>query len=81
MKTQVKNLVTGEENIFVNDLSLTENIVNVIIINNKRTGELLNKNLRAQIKQENQIVESKSKITGNNFAYCIDLNLHAKQIK
>lgn len=78
MKTIVKNLITKEETIFVNDLSLTENIVNTIICNSNRTGDLLNLKHREEIKQKYSIVERKSTITGRRFAYCEAKDLHAK---
>ena len=78
MKTIVKNLITKEETIFVNDLSLTENIVNTIICNSSRTGDLLNPKHREEIKQKYSIVERKSTITGRIFAYCEAKDLHAK---
>jgi hypothetical protein len=78
MKTTVKNLITGEQFIFVNNLPLSENIVNVIVLNSKRTGDLLNESYRQEIKNKFPIVETKSKITGNVFAYCESKDLHAK---
>ena len=80
MKTQVTNLLTSEELIFVNDLSLTENIVNAIISNSKTTGNLLNVEYRDKIKQQFPIKESVSTITGKAFAYCEAKHLHAKFI-
>ena len=39
MKTVITNLITGEKTLFVNDLSLTDNIVNYIICDSKRAGQ------------------------------------------
>ncbi len=78
MKTVITNLVTGEKNLFVNDLSLTDNIVNAIICNSKRTGSILDKAYREEIKTKFPIVESISTVTGRTFAYCEAKDLHAK---
>jgi hypothetical protein len=80
MKTEITNLLTGEKTLFVNDLSLTDNIVNHIICNSKRTGQLLNKKYREEIKAKNPIVESISTVTGRTFAFCENKDLHAKYI-
>ncbi len=78
MKTVITNLITGEKTLFVNDLSLTDNIVNYIICDSKRAGQLLNKEYREEIKTKFPIVESISTITGRTFAYCEAKDLHAK---
>jgi hypothetical protein len=78
MKTIVKNLITKEETIFINELSLTENIVSAIICNSKRTGQILNKEFREEIKAKYPIKEAKSTITGKTFAYCEAKDLLAK---
>jgi len=78
MKTEITNLLTGAKEHFVNENSLTENIVSCIICNQKRTGQLLNKEYREDIKAKFPIVESVSKITGRKFAYCESMDLHAK---
>jgi hypothetical protein len=78
METIVKNLITNEETIFVNSLSLTENIVSTIILESKRTGQLINEDYRNEIKKQFPIVEAKSTITGRQFAYCESKHLHAK---
>jgi hypothetical protein len=80
MKTQVTNLITGEKTLYVNDLSLTENIVSHIICNSKRTGQLLNKEYREEIKTKHPVKESISTITKRPFAFCEDKDLHAKYI-
>jgi hypothetical protein len=82
MKTKVTNLLTQESEIFINDLSLTENIVNSIICNIKKsTGNILNKDYRDKIKDEAKIKESVSTITGSLFAYSETFDLHAKFVK
>lgn len=78
MKTIVKNLLTNEETLFVNSLSLTENIVSTIIIQEKRTGQLLNEDYRNEIKKQFPIKEATSTLTGRQFAYCESKDLHAK---
>lgn len=78
METIVKNLITNEETIFVNSLSLTENIVSTIILESKRTGQLINEDYRNEIKKQFPIKEAKSTLTGRQFAYCESKDLHAK---
>ena len=46
MKTTVKNVLTREEVIFINDLSLVDNMVNAIIYIEKKTSNLLNDSFR-----------------------------------
>ena len=79
MKTRVKNLATGTEEVYVNELSLTDNIVNSIILKRKETGQLTNPDHRA--KYRSSVVESTSTITGRQFAYCIEHELHASYMK
>jgi hypothetical protein len=79
MKTEVTNLLTLEKSFFVNDNSLTENIVSCIICNQKRTGKILDKQYREEVKAKFPIIETVSKITGRKFAYCEKLDLHAKE--
>lgn len=80
MKIQVTNLITGEKTLFVNDYSLSHNIVSLILIDSKRTGDLLNDNVRQSIAASYPIREGKSKLFNNPFAYCDEKNLHAKYI-
>lgn len=80
MKTIITNLITREETIFVNDNSLTDNIVSLIICESKRTGQLLENKVRQEIKEKYPIKESFSTITGRQFAFCEAKDLHAKYI-
>lgn len=80
MKIQVTNLSTGEKSLFVNDYSLTYNIVSAIIIDEKRTGDLLNKEVRDMIEEKYPVRELKSKKTKRLFAYCSKKDLHARFI-
>jgi len=80
MKTQITNLLTGDKAIFVNDHSLTENIISLHIFNQKRVGNILNKEYRKKLFLELDIKESVSTVTGQQFAYCEKLDLHAKFI-
>jgi len=81
MKTiEITNLLTQEKTHFVNELSLTENIVSKIILDNKQTGQILNKAVRQEIKNTFEIVERISGMTGNSFGFCGSKNLHAKYI-
>ena len=70
MKTIVRNVLTSEEMIFVNDLSLVDNMVNAIIHIEKKMSNLLNESLRKKIIADNNLVEHTSKITGRSFVYC-----------
>ena len=70
MKTIVKNLLTNDKMVFVNDLSLVDNMVNAIISIEKRTSNLLNDNLREKIIADYNLGEHTSKITGKTFVYC-----------
>ena len=78
MKTIITDLLTQEKTMFVNDLSLEENIVNAIICKNKQVGNLLNPAIRDRVKLENPSVSSISTKTGKPFAYCENQNLHAQ---
>ena len=77
---KVKNLITGEELIFVNQASLTDNIINAIISNTKISSALLDQAQRETISQLYPIKEGTSTITGSTFAYCPERHLHAKYI-
>ena len=77
MKTIVKNLLTNDKMVFVNDLSLVDNMVNAIISIEKKTSNLLNDNLREKIIVENNLTEHTSKITGRTFVYCEKYDLIA----
>lgn len=78
MKTTVKNLITKEENLFINKQSAKDNIINMIIINNKQTSNLLSIEWRNKISDENNIV-SKISANGDNIAFCYELDLFARQ--
>jgi hypothetical protein len=79
MKTEVKNLLTNEVEIYINNLSLTENIINSIITVKNLSSNRLNEKIRAKIKKDYKIIETTSKITNRKFAFCEEFNLHAKQ--
>lgn len=78
MKTTiVNNILTREELIFTNDLSLVGNMVNAIISIEKKTSNLLNSSFREKIIAENNLIEQTSKITGRTFVYCEKYDLIA----
>ena len=78
MKTTiVNNILTREELIFINDLSLVGNMVNAIISIEKKTSNLLNESFREKIITENNLIEQTSKITGRTFVYCEKYDLIA----
>ena len=78
MKTTiVNNILTREELIFTNDLSLVGNMVNAIIYLEKKTSNLMNESLRKKIIAENNLIEQTSKITGRTFVYCEKYDLIA----
>ena len=81
METIVKNVLTKEELIFVNSLSLVENMVNAVIHIEKKTSNILDENLRKKIIVDNNLFEHTSKITGRTFVYCekYDLIAHTKK--
>jgi hypothetical protein len=79
MKTEVKNLLTNEIEIYINNLSLTENIINSIITVKNLSSNRLNEKIRAKIKKDYKIIETTSKITNQKFAFCEEFNLLAKQ--
>lgn len=81
MKTTVKNVLTSEEMIFINDLSLVGNMVNAIIYIEKKTSNLLNESLREKIIADNNLAEHTSKITGRTFVYCEKYDLIAHEEK
>jgi hypothetical protein len=77
MKTIVKNVSTDEKMIFVNNLSLVDNMVNAIFQVEKKAGDLLNDSLRKKIIVENNLVERASKKPGRTFVYCEKYDLYA----
>ena len=81
MKTTVKNVLTGEEMIFINNSSLVDNMVNAIISIGKKTSNLMNESLREKIIAENNLIEHTSKITGRSFVYCEKYDLIAHEEK
>ena len=70
MKTIIKNVLTNDMMIFVNNLSLIDNMVNAVIKKKKKTSNLLNDSTRKKIITDNNLVEHTSKITGRSFVYC-----------
>ena len=78
MKTIVRNLLTNEESIYINDLPLIENMINAIILKEKATSNLLNKKFREKIKNENNLKLHTGKITGQLFVFCEKHDLIAK---
>ena len=81
MKTIVNNVLTNDKMVFVNDLSLVDNMVNAIIYIEKKSSNLLNEDLRKKIIVDNNLVEHISKITGKTFVYCEKYDLIAKKEK
>ena len=81
MKTTVKNVLTSEEMIFINNLSLVDNMVNAIISIEKKTSNLMNESLRKKIIADNNLAEYTSKITGRTFVYCEKYDLIAHEEK
>lgn len=81
MNTIVRNVLTNDKMIFVNDLSLVDNMVNAVIYIEKNTSNLLDENFRKKIIADNNLVEHTSKITGRSFVYCEkhDLIAHAEK--
>ena len=77
MKTIVNNVLTNDKMIFINDLSLVDNMVNAIISIEKKTSNLMNESLREKIIAENNLIEHTSKITGRSFVYCEKYDLIA----
>jgi len=81
MKTIVNNVLTNDKMIFINDLSLVDNMVNAIISIEKKTSNLMNESLRKKIIAENNLAEHISKITGRPFVYCEKYDLIAHEEK
>ena len=77
METTVKNVLTREEMIFINEFTLVDNMVNAIIYLEKKTSNLMNESLRKKIIAENNLTEHISKITGRPFVYCEKYDLIA----
>jgi hypothetical protein len=77
MKTIVKNVSTDEKMVFVNGLSLVDNMVNAILQVEKKAGDLLNDNLRKKIIEDNNLVERESKKPGRTYVYCEKHDLYA----
>ena len=79
MKTTiVTNVLTGEKEIFINNLSLSDNIISYIIIDIKKAaGQLTNKAFRYKVEQEAKITTGQSKRPGKMFAFSKVFDLHA----
>lgn len=68
-----------KEEIFVNDATLTENIVNYIICEIKRsTSNILDERYRENVKNEAKITEKRSTITNQLFAFSETYELYAR---
>ena len=78
MKTTVRNILTNQESIFVNDFTPKHNLINQIILNRKQTSLILDKNHRSKIEKELNIVEKLS-LNGDKIAFCYELDLMARQ--
>jgi len=76
--TTVTNLRTGDKSIFVNDLSLEENLINVMVANTQQMSNLLNVHVRTRLKKDFPINSAISTKTGKAFAYCELMELHAQ---
>jgi len=81
MKTIVNNVLTNDKMIFINDLSLVDNMVNAIISIEKKTSNLMNERLRKKIIAENNLAEHISEITGRSCVYCEKYDLIAHEEK
>ena len=81
MKTIVNNVLTNDKMIFINDLSLVDNMVNAIISIEKKTSNLMNESLRKKIIAENNLAKHISEITGRSFVYCEKYDLIAHEEK
>lgn len=79
-KIQVTNLLTLEKTVYVNDLSLAENIISSIIQAKSQMNNLTNKSLRDKIRIEHPINTGVSTVNNQPFAYSIFPALHAKFI-
>lgn len=77
-KTQITNLLTGEKEIYVNNLSLAENLINNALIRSNQSGQLLNDEFRKR--HAPKIKTRTSTITGKEFAYYPEFDTHAKYI-
>ena len=77
MGTIVRNVLTSDKMIFINDLSLVDNMVNAVIHIEKKTSNLLNESTRKKIIADNNLVEHTSKKTGRSFVYCEKYDLYA----
>jgi hypothetical protein len=80
MKTTVTNILNrNEKSLFVNDFDPKHNLINHIICQRKQTSQLLNKKFRENLESELSIIE-KISINGQKIAFCIELDLIARQI-
>lgn len=77
-KTIVRNVLTKKEMTFVNSLSLTDNIINYIMLEKKESSNILNAKRRKI--HAKHIEEGISQINNKGFAYCNENNLIAKHI-
>lgn len=75
---RVRNLITSNVSIYVNDKGLSENIVNEIILQNNQSSNLLDESFRD--KYRNLVEENTSTITGRKFAFCEQYDLHASYV-
>jgi hypothetical protein len=80
MKTEVTNVLTQDKDIYVNDLTPEENIVNTIIKLTNQSSNLLNENVRNRIKELNKIETFYSSVDNKTVAFCENFNLYARPV-
>lgn len=78
-KTIVRNVMTNKFYVFVNELSLEDNIINVVIEKENQMSQLTNDELRAKVKEKADIHTDISKKTGKRFAYSLNYDLYAQE--
>ena len=79
MKTIVKDLQTNEEHVFVNTHSVVQNVINAILVKTKRTGQLCNDELRAELIQKYGLKQFCSKNGLDYVCFCEEFELFARQ--
>lgn len=79
MKTRVTNVLTGEEQVFINDDNTVENMVNFIICKTKTTGRLCDREYREKIRLEHNLFERTSRNGSDSVCFCETFDVIARQ--
>ena len=79
MKTTITNVLTREEQVFINDNNTVDNMVSFIICKTKATGNLCNPEYREKIRLEHGLREAISRNGRDRICFCEKFDAIARQ--